>query len=637
MRDKILFRAGSESMVDAVDALQFSEASDQYDLGHWLSRTLTLSSASSLLTSQQPAQPTADTMTPHVLPSSAPRLRRRIAPISMAPTSPARVVQPTQTATPDIYMYFSFTDNDRRKNDSFIAIVTLTNRAAFPNFQQVIEDSLGSYEWKFIAPEEESLKVKLMFNAVSNLDWEKFEKSLINRIEVLLDITYIDTVRSEGMLTWCFRKLESGSSNHATPTATKTRTPSAPARAQQGSSMEPLHTGLRQEMYGWKDGGRRQWVNEHRKKVCGDLNLPGTEDKQWSVPFGEKIDAVFIELAEGKLSVPVLQMLTSKTSQVKLFSQVSIVATDNDIGEIKWGAGMISQMRILDADMTGICPLTYYHIPKWLKYEISEVGRLRCVRENLSFVTAHRVTLLFVGSEMPENPPLCYLIDPNGYTNREGWRLFESIENLLKMAYSTISLRVLTNPVFNTVPEGAKKIIIRDYALPFVSTNGWCLNYGLIFMMELFCTAGSRYSENHLTDFIHYNLLLRDQPDWTPMDDEENVLVLLYSYALAFALLKNLNEFAAGEEADAEERISSAADKVAKAKTKKREATGTQQVAAEQEMAAEAEAFMAAVEARRARDIKTYTAELLEEIPTQNVRRGEILKHQTYKLEVTLD
>jgi len=248
----------------------------------------------------------------------------------------------------------------------------------------------------------------------------------------------------------------------------------------------------------------------------------------------------------GSMTTILLNMLTTTTSAAKILGPVTMVAEDGNGAQITVGSRIISQMRILAKSVIGICPLTYFLVTPGSEYEVDVNGQLTISKSKL--LIAHRVTLLFIGSE---SSPLCYLIDPNGNISEveDSWssNMHRNIQNELRNTSGLyeMSVTVFTLPEFNTQPsKDALDKLKTVYNLPAVQESGWCLHFGLIFMIELICTAGIGPSARHLTHFINFTLLRRTSPraSGPTMTTDEQVIVLLYSYALAFALYNSLKK-----------------------------------------------------------------------------------------------
>ena len=207
--------------------------------------------------------------------------------------------------------------------------------------------------------------------------------------------------------------------------------------------------------------------------------------------------------------------------------------------QIEHGTKIKNQLAMLPEGAFGICSVGYF-VTQDNKNFVEHGLFMNMGKDTL---IGHRVILFFEGQQGFPVLPACYLIDPNG-NSKEGsweWKMCKHISEALRELLSyepDWNVTVFNIPSLNNnIEEGAKAM--QSYGIN-VGNDGWCHFFGLMYMIELVCTAGIGFYRDRLVRFINTVMNRDNELDDSEPDLDAQVNAVLYTYALAFKLYKKL-------------------------------------------------------------------------------------------------
>ena len=285
---------------------------------------------------------------------------------------------------------------------------------------------------------------------------------------------------------------------------------------------------------------RRRETGQARQVVCRDLDL--LSEKNWEVPMN--FDGIVDSITRGAMHLEIIEMIAKKYPAQAMMLDKLIITHNNRANkhtepvQIQHGTKIKNQLAMLPEGAFGICAVGYFVTQD--NKNFVEHGLFMTMGKDT--LIGHRVILFFEGQQGFPVLPACYLIDPNGIP-KEGsweWKMCKHISEALRELLSykpDWNVTVFNIPSLNNnIEEGAKAM--QSYGIN-VGNDGWCHFFGLMYMIELVCTAGIGFYRDRLVRFVN-TVMNRDNEDDSEPDLDAQVNAVLYTYALAFKLYKKL-------------------------------------------------------------------------------------------------
>lgn len=276
-----------------------------------------------------------------------------------------------------------------------------------------------------------------------------------------------------------------------------------------------------------------------RQVVCQDFHL--FPDDYLDVPMN--FDDMVESIARGTMNIKLIKMIADENPTKAMMLDKLIITHNNFAGkrkdpiDIKHGMKIKNQLAMLPKGAFGICVVGYFVTKDDKDYV--ENGVLYGGKEA---VIGHRVILFFEGQEGFPVLPACYLIDPNGRSREGSWEstmcrhISQALRKLLNHT-SDWKVTVFDIPSLNQDISKGATVMETEYQIK-TDNKGWCHYFGLIYMIELVCTAEDGLYRDRLVRFINRVMGRDNARDDSEPDVDAQVNAILYTYALAFKIYK---------------------------------------------------------------------------------------------------